>query len=209
MKTIIAAVVMAAAGAAVAPAGFAYEVDEVGSFHIGGAQVTLSGLPEREIVFTPGAPPLKVNPNGDFEAGQMYVQYVKLESPKARYPLLLWHGGGLTGVTWETKPDGSPGWQQFFLRNGHDVYVSDAVERGTPRSTRPSRSSAPRRKAGNCSGSAPPTIPILRSGWPSTAPSSPRRPTTSSPSRACRAGPAMMPPPRKPTMRWYRRCAPA
>ena len=130
MKTIIAAVVMAAAGAAVAPAGFAYEVDEVGSFHIGGAQVTLSGLPEREIVFTPGAPPLKVNPNGDFEAGQMYVQYVKLESPKARYPLLLWHGGGLTGVTWETKPDGSPGWQQFFLRNGHDVYVSDAVERG-------------------------------------------------------------------------------
>jgi pimeloyl-ACP methyl ester carboxylesterase len=43
---------------------------------------------------------------------------------------LLWHGGGLTGVTWETKPDGKPGWQMFFLRAGHDVYVSDAVERG-------------------------------------------------------------------------------
>ena len=60
----------------------------------------------------------------------MYVQYVKLASPKARYPLLLWHGGGLTGVTWETKPDGQPGWQLFFLRAGHDVYVSDAMERG-------------------------------------------------------------------------------
>jgi len=60
----------------------------------------------------------------------MYVGYTKLAQPKARYPLLLWHGGGLTGVTWETKPDGKPGWQLFFLRAGHDVYVSDAVERG-------------------------------------------------------------------------------
>ena len=60
----------------------------------------------------------------------MYVQYIKLTNPKARYPLLLWHGGGLTGVTWETKPDGQPGWQMYFLNAGHDVYVSDAVERG-------------------------------------------------------------------------------
>jgi pimeloyl-ACP methyl ester carboxylesterase len=107
-------------------------VIEVGSFHIGGRQVTLSGLPEKEIVFTAGAAPHKVNPNGDFEVEQMYVQYVKLDesSRKARYPLLLWHGGGLSGVTWETKPDGHPGWQSFFLKAGHDVYVSDAVERG-------------------------------------------------------------------------------
>lgn len=26
--------------------------------------------------------------------------------------------------------DGQPGWENFFLRAGHDVYVSDAVERG-------------------------------------------------------------------------------
>jgi pimeloyl-ACP methyl ester carboxylesterase len=109
-----------------------FGVKEVGSFHIGGRQVTLSGLPEKEIVFTAGAAPFKVNPNGDFEVEQMYVQYVKLHehSRKAKYPLLMWHGGGLAGVTWETKPDGKPGWQNFFLRAGHDVYVSDAVERG-------------------------------------------------------------------------------
>ena len=107
-------------------------VKEIGSFHIGGRQVTLQGLPEKEIVFTAGAPPFKVNPNGDFEAEQMYVQYVKLHehSRKAKYPLLMWHGGGLAGVTWETKPDGKPGWQNYFLLAGHDVYVSDAVERG-------------------------------------------------------------------------------
>ena len=105
-------------------------VQEIGSMHVGGRPVTLSGLPVRDIVFTAGAPPFRSDPNGDFETGQMYLQYVKLESPKARYPLLMIHGGGLSGVTWETKPDGKPGWQMFFLRNGHDVYVADAVERG-------------------------------------------------------------------------------
>ena len=105
-------------------------VAEIGSFHVGGRPVSLSGLPTKDVVFTAGSAPIKVDPNGDFEVEQMYVQYVKLASPKARYPLLLWHGGGLTGVTWETKPDGQPGWQLFFLRAGHDVYVSDAMERG-------------------------------------------------------------------------------
>ena len=112
--------------------GSHYAVSEVGSFHVGGRQATLAGLPGKEIVFTAGAPPFKVDPNGDFEVEQMYVQYVKLFGPyvRAKYPLLMWHGGGLSGVTWETKPDGQPGWQQFFLKAGHDVYVSDAVERG-------------------------------------------------------------------------------
>jgi hypothetical protein len=43
---------------------------------------------------------------------------------------LLWHGGGLTGACWETTPDGREGWQHFFLRQGWEVIVSDAVERG-------------------------------------------------------------------------------
>src|SRR5437899_2626155 len=104
-------------------------VAEVGSFHVGGRAVSLSGLPTRDVVFTAGSAPIKVDPNGDFEVEQMYVGFIKLAQPKARYPLLLWHGGGLTGVTWETKPDGQPGWQAFFLRAGHDVYVSDAMDR--------------------------------------------------------------------------------
>ncbi|MDB5532626.1 MAG: hydrolase/carboxylic esterase, partial [Hyphomicrobiales bacterium] len=50
--------------------------------------------------------------------------------PKGKYPLLMWHGGGLTGATYETTPDGREGWRDMFLRKGWDVYVSDAVERG-------------------------------------------------------------------------------
>ncbi len=84
----------------------------------------------RELVFTPGAPPFRVDPNGDFEVEAMYVQFVRLRQPRGRVPILFWHGGGLTGVTWETTPDGRPGWQQRFLEAGFDVYVSDAVERG-------------------------------------------------------------------------------
>ena len=106
------------------------QVAEVGSYHVGGRSVTLSGLPEKELTFTPGAPPLKLNPNGDFEVEALYTRYTLLANPKGRYPLLLWHGGGLAGVTWETKPDGAPGWENYFLHAGYDVYVSDAVERG-------------------------------------------------------------------------------
>ena len=69
------------------------------------------------------------DPNGTHWTKQMYVQYTELAGPKAPYPLLMWHGG-LTGVTWETAPDGREGWDTLFLRMGFDVYVSDAVERG-------------------------------------------------------------------------------
>jgi pimeloyl-ACP methyl ester carboxylesterase len=60
----------------------------------------------------------------------MYVQYVRLDKPSAKYPLVMIHGGRSTGVTWETTPDGRPGFQMEFLDRGHDVYISDAVERG-------------------------------------------------------------------------------
>lgn len=124
---IAAAASLALAGAAVAQP---LQIREIGSLHVGGRIAEVSGLPEQEIVFSPGAPPLRINPNGNFHVEQMYAQYVRLESPRARFPIILAHGGGLTGVTYETTPDGRPGWQMSFLRAGHDVFVTDAVERG-------------------------------------------------------------------------------
>jgi pimeloyl-ACP methyl ester carboxylesterase len=121
---------VAAAALAHSVAAQPIAVREIGSFHVGGRTATIEGLPTREIVFSPGSPPFRMNPNGDFQVEQMYVQFVRLAEPRARFPLLLWHGGGLSGVTWETTPDGRPGWQMYFLRQGHDVYVSDAMERG-------------------------------------------------------------------------------
>jgi pimeloyl-ACP methyl ester carboxylesterase len=115
----------------------ALEIRDLGSFHIGGRTASVSGLPVRDI-FVPGvAFALKDDPNGDYAVDQMYVQYVKLAAPKAKYPLLLIHGGGMTGVTYESTPDGRPGWQNFFLNHGHDVYIADSVERGRAGWARP------------------------------------------------------------------------
>jgi hypothetical protein len=101
-----------------------------GSFHVGGRTATLEGLPVTRAVITQGAPARTVDPNGEFEVEQMYVQYLVPEPTRAKYPLLMWHGGGVTGVCWDTKPDGAPGWMQYFFEAGHAIYVSDAVERG-------------------------------------------------------------------------------
>ena len=88
------------------------------------------GKPVKEVVFTPGGAPAKIDPNGKYLVESMYVQYFTPATVKAKYPLLMWHGGGLTGVTYETTPDGREGWAHFFIRNGWKTYVSDAVERG-------------------------------------------------------------------------------
>ncbi len=102
----------------------------MGSFHVGGRIAEVSGRPAREIVRIPGGPPSKLDPNGEFMVEQMYVQYFLPRHRKGKLPLLMWHGGGLTGVTYETTPDGREGWLNLFVRKGWDVYVSDAVERG-------------------------------------------------------------------------------
>src|SRR5947209_19170352 len=102
----------------------------MGSFHIGGRIAEVSGKPVREIVRQPGGPLTKLDPNGQYMVEQMYVQYVLPQQRRGKLPLLMWHGGGLTGVTYETTPDGREGWLNMFVRNGWDTYVSDAVERG-------------------------------------------------------------------------------
>jgi pimeloyl-ACP methyl ester carboxylesterase len=102
----------------------------MGSFHIGGRVVEITGKPVKEVVFTPGGVPAKVDLNGLYQAEQMYVQYFLPQKRSGKVPLLMWHGGGLTGVTYETTPDGREGWLNMFIRKGWDVYNSDAVERG-------------------------------------------------------------------------------
>ena len=102
----------------------------IDSFFVSGGTRTLSGLPVDMRVLAQSAAPRPVDPNGDHTTGQMYVQAFRLAQPRHALPIVLWHGGGMTGVNWETTPDGRPGWLWRFLHAGYDVYVSDAVERG-------------------------------------------------------------------------------
>lgn len=121
---------LAAAAALSACATSPYALKEIGSFHVGGREVTITGKPIKEIVFTPGGVPAKVDPNGVYQVEQMYVQYFIPQDKRGALPLLMWHGGGLSGVTYETTPDGREGWMNYFLKRGWPVYNSDAVERG-------------------------------------------------------------------------------
>jgi pimeloyl-ACP methyl ester carboxylesterase len=119
-----------AAGSACAQSKEPILLREMGSFHIGGRVIEITGQPIKEVMFTPGGVPAKMDPNGKYQVEQMYVQYFLPQNRRGKLPLLLWHGGGLTGVTYETKPDGGEGWLTYFIRKGWDTYISDAVERG-------------------------------------------------------------------------------
>ncbi|SHN06966.1 alpha/beta fold hydrolase [Roseibium suaedae] len=100
------------------------------SFHVGGSLVELTDQPIQTVQVSPNAAARSVDLNGHYVNGQLYAQHFRLAAPKSDVPVLFWHGGAMTGVTWETTPDNRPGWSSIFLRSGYDVVVSDAVERG-------------------------------------------------------------------------------
>ena len=90
-----------------------------GSFFVGGekaeqTQVELGGL----------------GPGGHITVNQMYVRYMVPQGGDGNVPVVMVHGATLTGKSWETTPDGRMGWDEYFVRKGHPVYVPDQVGRG-------------------------------------------------------------------------------
>ncbi|MFP3743493.1 alpha/beta fold hydrolase [Achromobacter sp. SIMBA_011] len=100
------------------------------SHFLGGREVAASGLPvlRRQVVGNGAA--RAIDMNGSYCAGQLYVQEYRLAEPRHPHPVLLWHGGGMTGAQWESTPDGRQGWLWRLLQSGYDVFVADAPERG-------------------------------------------------------------------------------
>ena len=94
-----------------------------GSFFVGG-----------EIIHTDAASGTPAGPfffggtnTGDIAVNQMYVRY---QTPEAsRVPVVLIHGGDLAGTCYETTPDGRMGWDEYFVRKHHSVYIPDQVTR--------------------------------------------------------------------------------
>ncbi len=106
------------------------QLAQMGSFHIGGRDVTISGQPTRDLPLSPGGATARIDPNGTFAIEQAYVQYFVPSYRRGSAPILFMHGGGMTGASFETTPDGREGWLTYFLRRGWPVYNADAVERG-------------------------------------------------------------------------------
>ena len=104
---------------------------DFGSFHVGGRELIVKDRPVYEVdVNKHSGRKIKIDPNGTYRVEHLYAQYYLPSEQQSAFPLLMWHGGGMTGVAYESTPDGRPGWLNYFLRCGFPVYVSDAVERG-------------------------------------------------------------------------------
>src|SRR5260221_8237961 len=90
------------------------------------------------------SPPLMVARDGYFYVnakpanvgGKTYVtdqMYVEERVPAKRthpFPIVMVHGGTMSGVNYTGTPDGREGWAQYFVRQGYAVYVVDQPGRG-------------------------------------------------------------------------------
>jgi len=63
-------------------------------------------------------------------SGQLYAEYQVPAKQTGLYPVVMIHGGGVSGNIYMGTPDGHEGWAEFFLRKGYTVYVVDQVGRG-------------------------------------------------------------------------------
>jgi pimeloyl-ACP methyl ester carboxylesterase len=66
--------------------------------------------------------------SGDVAINQMYVTFMVPQVQRGM-PIILMHGGNLSGACYETTPDGRMGWYEYFARKGHAVYLPDQVSR--------------------------------------------------------------------------------
>ena len=65
-----------------------------------------------------------------YVADQMYVEERIPARRTHAWPIVMVHGGTMSGVNYTGTPDGREGWAQYFLRRGYAVYVVDQPGRG-------------------------------------------------------------------------------
>lgn len=111
-------------------AGPELRLESISSRFVGGRSLTLTGQPVEEVTLSSALPGYRHDGNDVYCVEQAYVQRFVPAGRVQDTPVLLVHGGGMTGACWESTPDGRPGWLTAFLRAGLPVDVLDNVERG-------------------------------------------------------------------------------
>ncbi|MCK0138504.1 alpha/beta fold hydrolase [Aliiroseovarius sp. F47248L] len=106
-----------------------YNLKDFGSYTVGGRHLHVTEGTPRKVQFTRSVS-FTVDPRGHFAVEHAYVQYFVPQDRRPGPPVVLVHGGGMSGSCWETTPDGRPGWLHLLLTHGFEVHVVDNVERG-------------------------------------------------------------------------------
>lgn len=70
-----------------------------------------------------------------FHGDHGYAQYY-IPQQAREFPLILWHGMGQSGRSWESTPDGREGFQAILTRNDWPLYIVDQPRRGRAGYTR-------------------------------------------------------------------------
>ena len=96
------------------------QLQDEGSFFVNGQQTASTH---------PGTAAGGISQPGTITVNQMYVQY-RIPQEVRGPAIVMVHGSGHTGATYETTPDGREGWATYFARKGFPVYVVDHSGRG-------------------------------------------------------------------------------
>lgn len=107
----------------------AYALSDFGAYTVGGRLHHVAQGEPQKVNFTRSAA-YELDPRGHYAVEHAYVQYFVPHVRRPGPPVLLVHGGGMTGTCWETTPGGQPGWIQRLVGRGYEVHVIDNVERG-------------------------------------------------------------------------------
>ena len=94
---------------------------EQGMFYVGGDIVHTDWPAAKGLVSS-------FSGSGDIAINQMYVSFM-VPAAQRGVPIILMHGGTLSGACYETTPDRRMGWYEYFARKGHAVYLPDQVSR--------------------------------------------------------------------------------
>lgn len=106
-----------------------FALREFGSYFVGGRLHRVDTGRPFEVQVTRDSS-YTYDPKGHFAVEHAYVQYFTPERRRDAPPVVLVHGGGMHGATWETTPDEREGWLHLLLRRGYETHVVDAMERG-------------------------------------------------------------------------------
>jgi len=103
--TLVAAAMCATLSAAQAAGDPPLVLAKEGYFYVGGHAATIDGH--------------------QYVAGQMYTEFRIPAKQTHPYPIIMVHGGTMSGINYTGTPDGREGWAQYFVRRGYAVYVVD------------------------------------------------------------------------------------